>query len=173
MKSKFFILSSTLIVFIISTTLLGFKSKKKLSIDGVWTFIEVQTVKPNGRYTSTYPKESVAIFSDNHYSFCWTSHVSTIHSWQIADSVKLNRFNQSIINTGTFELKDSILTTKALLAMNPMFVNGLAKFKCSFSGDTLILTGLSVTSSDKIPHPIYAGGSHIVNKLLKVNSKPN
>jgi hypothetical protein len=35
----------------------------------------------------------------------------------VADSVKLNRFNQSIVNTGTFTLKDSILTTNAVLAI--------------------------------------------------------
>lgn len=171
MKAKFIFLTSATIALVSMTILLAFTSKKKLSIDGVWSFVEVQTVKSNGSHTSTFPRESVAIFSGNHYSFCWTSHVSAVRSWQIADSVKLNRFNQSIINTGTFELKDSILTTKATLAMNPMFANGLAKFKCSFSGDTLILKGLSVYSSDKISHPIYAGGSHIVNKLLKVKNK--
>jgi hypothetical protein len=171
MKTKFISLSGVVVALVLTTLLLGFRSKKKLSIDGVWSFVEVQTVKPNGTYTSVFPKEGLAMFSKNYYSICWTSHASTTHNWLLADSTKLSRFNQSIINTGTFELQDSILTTKATFAMNPMFTNGLAKFKCSFSGDTLILTGLSVYSSDKVPHPIYAGGSHIVNKLLKIKNK--
>ncbi|MCU0467264.1 MAG: hypothetical protein MUF58_01570, partial [Arcicella sp.] len=83
---------------------------------------------------------------------------------------KLSRFNQSIINTGTFEFKDSILSTKATFAMNPMFTNGLAKFKCSFVGDTLILRGLSVFSSDNIAHPVYANGSYIVSKLVRIRN---
>jgi len=95
------------------------------------------------------------------------NHSSSVRNWQTPDSVKLARLNQSIINTGTYELKDSVLTTKAVFAMNPMFVNGLAKFKCSYAGDTLILIGSSVLSSDHIPNPIYASGSHFVNKLIK------
>lgn len=171
MKAKFVLFSGVVIALGLTTLLLGFRSKQKLSVDGVWSFVEVQTVKPNGTFTSVFPKEGIAIFSNNYYSICWTSHVSNAQTWQIADSTKLNRFNQSIINTGIFELKDSILITKATFAMNPKFANGLAKFKCSFIGDTLVLTGLSVYSSDKIPHPVYAGGSHIVNKLLKIKTK--
>lgn len=171
MKSKIIILASNILALVSLAIFLSFTTKKRLSIDGAWSIIEVQTVKSDGHLTSVFPKESVAIFSKNYYSLSWTSHISNSHTWQMEDSTKLNRLNQSIINTGTFELKDSILTTKAMFAMNPMFVNGLAKFKCSFTGDTLVLTGLSVASSDNIAHPIYASGSHIVNKLLKVRNK--
>lgn len=154
-----------------TTLVMSFTPKNKLSIDGVWKFVEVQTVKSKGTYTSVFPKESEAIFTENYYSFCWTSHTSSARNWQMPDSVKLSRVNQSIVNTGTYQLKDSTLTTKAAFAMNPMFVNGLAKFKCSFKGDTLILKGLSVSSSDNISHPIYASGSHIVSKLVKIRDR--
>jgi hypothetical protein len=168
MKAKFIILISIITTISLITFLSSFTSKNKLSIDGAWSFVEVKTVKPDGKSTSTFPKEGVAIFANNYYSFCWTSHVSTLRSWQVADSVKLNRFNQSIINTGTFTLKDSILTTKAELAMTSMFSNGgVAKFKCSFSGDTLVLRGLSVVSSENIAHPAYANGLYFVTKLVK------
>ncbi|MCU0340508.1 MAG: lipocalin-like domain-containing protein [Spirosomaceae bacterium] len=152
-------------------TISSFTSKKKLSVDGAWTFVKVQTIRPDGSISTTIPKEGQAIFQKNHYSFCWTSHNSTSHSWQLTDAEKLDRFNQSIINTGTYELKDSVLTTKASFAMSPMFSNGIAKFKCSFSGDTLVLRGLSVFSADNIAHPVYANGSYIVSKLLPVSRK--
>jgi hypothetical protein len=172
MKAKNIILSSTIFTIIVTTILSSYTSKKKLSIDGAWSFVEVKTVKPNGTTTSTFPKEGVAIFSGNNYSFCWTSHDFKLRSWALADSVKLNRFNQSIINTGTFTLKDSILTTNSSFALTPMFSNGgVAKFKCSFSGDTLILRGLSVVSSENISHPVYANGSYFVSKLLKISHK--
>ena len=147
---------------------LSFIQHRKLKIDGVWKIVVVQTVKSNGTFISTFPSESQVVFTNNYYSFCWTSHTSSVRNWQMPDSVKLARMNQSIINTGTYELRDSILTTKAIFAMNPMFVNGLAKFKCSYIGDTLVLTGSSVFSSDNIPNPVYANGSHIVNTLIKV-----
>ena len=172
MKTKFFILANITLTLVLIIMLSSFTPKKKFSIDGAWSFVEVKTIKKDGTTSSIFPKEGVAIFSGSHYSFCWTSHDFKSRSWQAADSVKLNRFNQSIVNTGTFELKDSILTTKATFAMTPMFSNGgIAKFKCSFSGDTLILRGLSVVSSDNIVHPVYAGGSYFVSKLLSVKSK--
>lgn len=171
MKAKFIFTLSAIIAIVITTMLLSFGTKEKLSIDGVYSIVEVQTVKPDGSLTSLFPKESLVSFLNNYYSFCWTSDISGVHTWQIADSIKLSRYNQSIINAGTFELKDSVLTTKATFALNPMFVNGIAKFKCSFNGDTLVLTGLSVFSSDNIPHPVYANGSHFVNKLLRARNK--
>ena len=168
MKSKSIVFASTIIAIITTTLLLGLTPDKKLSIDGAWSFIEVKTIKPDGSSTSTFPKQGLAIFSSNDYSFCWTSHDFKSRSWALADSVKLSRFNQSIVNTGTFTLKDSILTTKAIFAMTPMFSDGgVAKFKCSFSGDTLILRGLSVVSSENIAHPAYANGLHFVSKLLR------
>jgi hypothetical protein len=169
MKAKSSIIKLAIIASIITSLLSSFTPKKQLSIDGTWSFVEVKTVKPDGTITSVFPKEGVAIFSGSDYSFCWTSHDFKSRSWQLADSVKLNRFNQSIINTGTFTVKDSILITKAVFAMTPMFSNGgVAKFRCSFSGDTLILRGLSVVSSDNISHPAYANGSYFVSKLLRM-----
>jgi hypothetical protein len=172
LKKKAIIITSICAAILFTTLVTSFTSKNKLSIDGAWSFIEVRTVKPDETSTSTFPKEGVAIFAGTNYSFCWTQHDFKVRNWQVADSVKLNRFNQSIINTGTFTLKDSILTTRAAFAMNPMFSNGgVAKFKCSFSGDTLVLKGLSVVSSENISHPAYASGSHFVSKLVKIRDK--
>ena len=86
----------------------------------------------------------------------------------MADSLKLDRYNQSIVNAGSFEIKDSILTTRATFAMNPMFVNGEAKFKISFNKDTLILKGLNVVSSENIQHPAYRNGLSFVTKLVRM-----
>lgn len=167
MKGKTLILTSLCLTVLITVMIMGFSSKNRFSITGVWKVVAVQTVQPNGAYTSVYPTESEVIFTGKHYSFCWTSHITTARNWQMPDSIKLARMNQSIVNTGTYELNDSILATKASFAMNPMFVNGMAKFKYTFNGDTLVLTGTSLFSSDNISHPLYAGGSHIVNKLVK------
>jgi hypothetical protein len=170
-KLKTIILIGIWLAIPFTSLLMSFTLKKKLFIAGAWKIVEVQTVKSNGTRTSVFPKESMTLFTGNYYSFCWTNHASNTRSWQMPDSVKLARVNQSIVNTGTFQLKDSILTTKALFAMNSMFVSGIAKFKCSFHGDTLILKGVSVFSSDNIAHPVYASGSRIVSKLIKIEDK--
>jgi hypothetical protein len=86
----------------------------------------------------------------------------------MTDSSKLNRANQSIINTGTYTLEGDILKTRAMFAQNPMFVGGEATFRCRMSGDTLFLEGLSVNSSENVINPVYAAGSHILNKLVRI-----
>ncbi|MBI3137412.1 MAG: hypothetical protein HYZ15_02380 [Sphingobacteriales bacterium] len=142
-------------------------NREKITVDGAWTIVELQYVKPDGTATSTRPVESDVYFSGSHYSFCWTSQSTVTRDWVIADSIKLKRFNQSLVNTGIFELKDSILTTRAVFALQPMFVNGTAKFACSFRGDTLVLRGLSVISADGISLPAYTTGAHFVTKMIR------
>jgi hypothetical protein len=157
------------IVFTAVVVAMSFTTKNKHSIAGAWRIVEVKTVKSDGTYSSVFPKESEAIFTGSYYSLCWTSHDFKLRSWQVADSVKLSRFNKSIVNTGTFTLKDSILTTKTAFAMSPMFsTGGVAKFKCSFRSDTLVLKGLSVVSSEDISHPAYTSGFHFVSKLVNI-----
>ena len=157
-----------LLLFLSIILFLNFNKRKTLSIDGVWSIVEVKTVKADGTSSKVFPKESQAIFSKKYYSFCWTTQVSKNRNWAMTDSLKIDRFNQSIVNAGTFYIKDSMLTTKATFAMNPMFTNGEAKFKISIKKDTLILKGLSVMSSENIPNPAYKNGSYFVTKLVKI-----
>jgi hypothetical protein len=77
------------------------------------------------------------------------------------------RFNSSLINAGTFKINGSTLETRADVALVPKFTDGSATFRYSFSRDTLVLTGMSVLSPDGVLHPVYAGGGHIVNKLVR------
>lgn len=161
---------SVVCIFPLLFVCMSFVPKPKQTVTGVWKIVEVQTVKQNGEFTSVFPLESQVIFCGKYYSFCWTNHSSTVHTWQMTDSVKLERMNKSMSNAGVYELKNSILTTTASFAMNPMFVKGVAKFKCSFAGDTLILTGLNVLSEDNIQNPAYANGLHFVSKLIKVDT---
>jgi hypothetical protein len=170
MRKKMILIVTTCLIAFFTVTNLGFSSKNKISVTGVWKIVEVQTVKADGAVTATFPSESQVIFLKDYYSFCWTSHTSQSRSWQMPDSVKLARLNQTIINAGTYILDDATLTTKASFAMNPMFVGGDATFSCSFKGDTLILSGKSVFSSEHIANPVYAAGSHIVNKLVRITN---
>lgn len=149
-------------------TIIAFHPVPSPKIEGAWKITEVQTVKKDGTTTSTSPAESFAYFNKGHYTFCWSSQQGTPRVWQQSDSVKLARMNQSIVNAGSYTLKGEMLETKALFALNPMFVNGTATFTCSFSGDTLILSGTSVLSADNSLNPVYAAGSHIVNKLVRI-----
>ena len=94
-----------------SLLFLNFYYQKSPKIDGVWSIVEVKTVKPDGSSSRVFPKESQAIFAKKHYSFLWTTQVNKSRNWAMSDSLKLDRFNQSIVNSGTFEIKDSVLNS--------------------------------------------------------------
>ncbi len=149
-------------------TQLNFNEENTNSVEGTWKIIEVQTVKKDGTITSIFPTESIAIFSRNYYSFSWTSDTTKVNNWVIEDEVKLRRFNTSIVNAGTYQQDDSVLITNALFAMHPMFTYGTARFRFKLDSDTLVLTGQSVVSAGHILHPVYASGSYIVSKLLRI-----
>lgn len=150
----------------VSILLSAFTVTKKIRLEGAWKIAEVQTVKKDGTVSISTPVESLALFHNGYYSFCWTGQQGAPHTWQQSDSLKLARLSQSIINTGTYTTDGSVLTTKPMFAANPAFVNGKASFNCSFHGDTLILTGTNLLSADNEQNPVYVAGSHVVNKLL-------
>lgn len=157
-----------LVIFLVTVSFTSFNQKNQLRINGVWKVLSVQMVKADGSVQTTFPQQSQVIFARTYYSFCWTSHDFTAISWAMADSVKLARMDKTIINTGTYDLKGTLLTTRANLALNPMFTNGTATFACSLAKDTLVLTGLTVVSANNIPNPVYAGGAHFVTRLVKL-----
>ncbi len=165
-KSPFIFLPVILVATILSCT-----QKTKSKVDGAWKVVESKMIKQDSVIKTSIPTESMVLFADSNYSFCWTSQQSTSESWQMSDSLKLDRMNQMLVNTGTFSINDSILTTKANFALNPFFVNGEATFRYAFNGDTLVLTGLSVNSSTNVPFPLYSSGGYVVNKLVRVNNK--
>lgn len=154
-------------VFLVMMGITSFGQQGTLNIRGIWKIESVQMVKPDGSISTTIPLQSQVIFAKSYYSFCWTSDTVTARSWTMSDSAKLARMNQTIVNTGTYHQKGSLLTTKASFGLNPMFTNGTATFSCSMSKDTLVLKGLSVFSAGQIAHPVYASGAHFVTRLVK------
>lgn len=144
-------------------------SGKSSRLDGAWRVVEVQRVQANGQVTVSKPVQSLALFSRGYYSFCWTTQPSQSPTWQMADSERVARFNASLVNAGTFKVSGSTLETHADVALIPKFTGGIATFLYSFSKDTLVLTGTSVLSPDGMLHPVYAGGGHIVNKLVRAH----
>ena len=138
------------------------------SIEGAWRVAEVQSVLGDGRTKTAYPKESLVIISDGFYSFCWAAARSYTDTWQMPDSEKVARFNSSLVNTGRYTVTGSILEMHPQLALYPKFVGGTASFRYSFSGDTLVLTGITVESPDGVRLPLYVQGGHTVSKLIRV-----
>lgn len=158
---------SILCLILLST--LAFRPGKNKSIDGAWYVVSTQLVKANGTGIITYPKESQVLFSKGFYSFCWGVLQTEASGWQTPDSIKISRFNNVLVNSGTYEMKGSLLTMHARFALVPMFVNGEAKYTYHFSGDTLVLRGLDVSSEAHVSHPVYAGGGYIITKLMRLD----
>lgn len=154
------------VLLIMSLFILSFKLWKPKSIDGSWTIVKVENINNDGTKTIVIPKQSQAIFAGNFYSFCWSSDDSKGASWLMKDDEKLNRMNRTIVNTGNFYFKNGHLFTEAKYALNPKFVDGVAKFDVSYSGDTLVLKCTSVLSKDNVMHPFYSK-AYSISKLVK------
>jgi hypothetical protein len=57
MKNKLFKLSLTIFILAI-LSFLSFTFSKKISVDGAWTIVEVQTIKSDGSSSKVFPIES-------------------------------------------------------------------------------------------------------------------
>jgi hypothetical protein len=137
-------------------------------VNGAWRITEVQTVRKDGTVTSVRPVESLVLFADGYYSFCWSSERNPLRSWQQTDSARLARAGQMIVNAGTYRVEGSQLITSASVALSPMFTGGAAGFQYTRSGDTLVLRGTGVISAEGIQHPVYAGGGYIITRMVKL-----
>jgi hypothetical protein len=72
------------------------------------------------------------------------------------------------VNTGTYEVTGTNVTTTPVFAIVPSYIGGRADFEFSISGDTLTMTLLRVASVDGVPLPAMAEGAHDVYTLVRV-----
>jgi hypothetical protein len=119
-------------------------------IEGVWKAAWIESVWSDGRSINPDPQPGLYIFTSDHYSMTWIpgaqSRKPSVQTWFPTDAEKIADFNTVIVNAGTYELKDSTLTTHPIVAKTPEFMGGWARFVYRVSGDSLWLTGTDIYS---------------------------
>jgi hypothetical protein len=126
-------------------------------ITGVWEITRITRITAEGRFVNDHPQPGLFIFAGTHYSMAWTPtgemRKSSQKTWFPTDAEKLNCFNSIIVNSGTFTVTDSILTTVPLVAKTPEFVGGTATYQYHVTGDTLQMTIQDIHSADGVQDP--------------------
>lgn len=109
-----------------SPTLLAQEAR---TLRGVWKPVEVVVNKgPNAGRHTTDVQPGLAIFTDTHYSMTYVAAFEARPnlSAEPTDEERGRVFGPFTANAGTYQLKDSILTTTPLVAKNPAFMAGNA-----------------------------------------------
>lgn len=122
------------------------------SLVGVWEIEEIRTVGPDLDSINPDPQPSLYIFTSGHYSMIWNPtrapRADSATLWHPTDEEKIRNFNTLVINSGTYEVKDSTLVVHPLVAKTPEYVGGRATYLFRLDGDTLRLVLLDTYAHD-------------------------
>ena len=130
---------------------------KVRSIEGVWKVVETRSDWGRGIHVNPAPQHGLYLFTRRHYSIVWVPvaepRKGSAKPWFPVDAEKIYDFDTVIVNSGTYETADSMLTTRPYVAKTPEFMGGWAAFRYRVAVDTLWLTGTDIYSRDGIRDP--------------------
>ena len=120
-------------------------------LEGAWKTTEFSLVSPDTSYTISDPQPSLYVFLKRHYSIMYVpgdeprelfgGDQPVLGAAEPTDAEKVVAFNSFIANSGTYELTDSMLTTRPMVAKTPNFMaGGSLTFTYEIEGDGLRLT---------------------------------
>ncbi|RLC55089.1 MAG: hypothetical protein DRI30_08135 [Chloroflexi bacterium] len=125
------------------------------SIEGVWEISKI--VWDVEATTNSEPLPSLMIFTSAHYSFVWMPDETAIEAfetrWQPTDREKLQRFDELVVNTGSYEISNEKIRVTPTIARMPEFMGGLMVYGFEWSGDDLVLTLLEEYTFDGVSAP--------------------
>ena len=126
------------------------------TLEGAWKITEESFESPDASWTDTSPQPSLYVFAKQHYSIMlvpsgpdgrsqprelFSGDEPVLGSTQPTDAEKVAAFDSFIANSGTYEVSDSSLTTRPIVAKTPNFMSGGAlTYIYQIEGDTLRLT---------------------------------
>ena len=142
-------------------------------LEGVWRIVQAHDVDPEGQTTNSSAQTSVVIFTTGHYSFVWTFGSETrqpaVERWNPTDAEKIAAYNSIIVNTGTYELTDSMIVTRPISAKSQEYVGGgYSDYEYRVQGDTLYLTGTSLVAFDGATIDFFSDGGRNNFTLVRV-----
>ncbi len=127
------------------------------AVEGVWKITEIKVVNTEGETINSQPQPGFYIFTRKHYSAIYTPgmepRVPFADVWQPTGEEKVAAYDTIIVNTGTYELTESMLITHPLLAKVPGFAGGKASYKYRLDGDNLWLEDSDISSRTGIRLP--------------------
>jgi len=151
------IVALALVILGIGSSALAVGDETIASIEGVWKVVEIRQVGPKGEAVVSDPEPGLYIFTAKHYSMVWTpgsaERPGSATTWFPTNEEKVQDFNTIIVNSGTYEMADSTMTTYPVVAKTPEFVGGKAVYHWRVAADTLWLTMVDTYASDGTQDP--------------------
>jgi hypothetical protein len=165
-----------ILAFLILTSCNQPTKKVPTEIVGVWQIKDISSQSTNKSLTKdSIP--SLFIFTPQHYSMVWVlsddPQRSYAERWKPTDTEKIRRYDSFVVNSGTYEIKDSFLTAYPIIARVPEFMGG--KLVCEFKveGDTLQLKLVDEYSFDGMQAPWVASGNGLILTLVCADRTPS
>jgi hypothetical protein len=129
----------------------------KHPIEGVWRIVEIRNVGPEGETVNPAPQPSLYIFTAKHYNMVWIPgrepRQGSAKTWFPTNDEKVRDFDTFIENSGTYEVTDTTLTTRPMVAKTPEYMGGKGVFVYRIVADTLWLTNVDIYSADGTQDP--------------------
>ena len=91
------------------------------SLKGAWKVVAVTGA--DGK-TDSAPQPGLYIFTDKHYSIQVVRQARTVLPEKASEKERLAAYDPYTANSGTYEVKGNVLTTKAMVAKNPNVMAG-------------------------------------------------
>ena len=123
-------------------------------IHGVWKVVEIRQEASGKEYNNTEPQPGLMIFTNDYYSMVWMPldrvQPDNATTWRPIDAEKIQQFNSIVVNSGSYSLSDSQLTTFPIVAKTPEFIGGKADYLWKSAQDTLRLELVNIYSRDGV-----------------------
>ena len=115
---------------------------------------------------------SLFIFTPHHYSMVWVQSEEPqrafVECWKPTDIEKIKRYDSIVVNSGTYEIKESYLTAYPIVARVPEFMGGRLICEFQVEEDTLKLKLLDEYTYDGVQAPCVTSGSGLILTLARI-----
>ena len=139
-------------------------------VEGAWRLSEVHLTGPDGESVDRQPLPALYTFMREHYSIVRMLGEElprdNARLWYPTVAEKARQHDAIIVNAGTYELSDSILTTHPFAAKTPEFIGGRTIYEWRVVADSVWLTTLDIRSRDDVQDPFVAD-YRLVVKLVR------
>ena len=139
-------------------------------LEGAWRLAEVHLTGPEGETVDREPLPALYTFTRRHYSIVRMLGEQlppdNARLWFPTLAEKARQHDAIIVNAGTYEAGDSIMTTHPFAAKTPEFIGGRTVYSWRVVADSLWLTTLDIRSRDDVQDPFVAD-YRLVIKLVR------
>ena len=130
-------------------------------LQGVWSQAAVDPGDGSPAIDPSQP--GLYIFAEGYYSAVFATgtepRVLAEIAFQPTPEEMVAQHESIIVNTGTYEISGSVLTTRPIIAKSPGFVGGESTAEFQVDGDTLTLTDGTIVAADGTSAPNVGGSS--------------